>query len=603
MRLARLWLLLSLGLCSLASAQRVDLPQGYPTDGQSSTVDLAQGIGSGVSVTYTYTREDDTSVPLFSCVRECEGGKHAKHDECDLSCDKACPARTLSGDPGHLTSFGGRVTELGPNGDDAPPRPHSEQLDRAYERFQFPSTWRSRTILARLTNLLTRTPNFYIEPTYRSTHWNETPCSTSTRSVKCATYTVTVQYTLYDDEGGKRTEGPKGTLRYHVLIPIHSEVTNSAPEINCKCERKQEGPSDGHGFLWQPKGEQYAYYRDESGERPVTGTDVASLVTNVTVHDMNNATLTYMTSWMGEVFFPAGWEFECEEGGGQGVQLVDDLRFMAFPGLGQIELSLAPAWSLREDKKVRVMCTQIDKPEPRPDMKYRLVPPRNALLSRAAQITKVSNFRGPWDQMRLWIASDQASYDKVADTLVLAPGPGSYVTALHELSRAGAIDPFDARYLALMKLEHLLEPNGDRAAIEWVLVTKLTGDRERTLAEVKRLGPSIERMFGSPTAADQLGLIATMMATNGAAAEALWILKSAVPEVHRAQVAALAGGVTMALADVTDPSLAGEILDWVEAQRPVSATPGLMAVNPGLPEPVRLRALELAKALRPGRGG
>jgi hypothetical protein len=443
--------------------------------------------------------------------------------------------------PGHEAVFSGRVTEVGANGE-PPPRPHSEQLNRDYGRFQFPSTWQASSFLLRLTNLMKRTKN-YLEPSFQSDHWNETPCSTSTKSIKAATYIVTVQYTLFDLNGQVRTEGPKGTIRYRVLIPFREPVTIGQPEVNCRCEAAQTGPSDGHGFLPGTTGEHYAYFEDTEGKRPVTGSEVAALVTNVSVSDMNNATLTYMMPWSGSLYFPAGWEFECTEGGGQDVQLADDLYFAAEAGVGTIHLNLAPVTSAKQSKKIRVYCTEIDKPEPRPNMKYRLVPPRNALLQRAAQITKASSFRGPWDQMRLWIATDQAKFKAIEDKLLPSPGPATYVAEMHKLAQVGAIDPYDARYLALMELPHLLAPFYEARAVEWMLGVKLAADPEKTVAWFKGQRQAISSAFESadPKAtANLVGLIASVLAREGGDAgvvAALWILDVAVPEQHRSAVA------------------------------------------------------------------
>lgn len=597
--MVRAWILsLVLALPVAGLAQRTPLPEGFPTDGQTKSSEFLLGIGSGVETTSTYTREDDTRQPLFTCVRECEGKKHTEHSVCDLSCDKACPATEQHGRP-HVYSFPGDTTELAPEGNGAPARPHADQLNRDFTRFNFPSTWQARNALRRVELALIRTRD-YFDAVFRADHWNETPCSSSTKSVNCVTYTVTVQYTLFDTNGQTVTRGPSGTLRYRVRIPVWREVTEGEKETNCKCERKQEGTLE-HGYLYQPS-EAYAFIEEDDKKRPLTGSDINTLVNSVTVHDMNNATLSYTANWMGEVFIPAGWEFECTMGGGQGVQLVDDLRFMAFPGNGEIRLSLAPPWVLRDEKKLRVMCTEINKPEPTADMTYRLVPPRHAPLARAAQIARVSNFRGPWDQMRLWIASDQATYKEVEDKLFPPPLESQYVTALRQLAQAGAIDPMEARYQRLMEARLVFMPVPDLAAVRWLVMMRATSDPAKLCAEVRGLAKEIaavlEEEGGARLVGEVVGLLALEAGDEGVRT-ALWCVETAVPEAHRRAVVDAGSELALALERTKDADVATALLDWIEKHKPMAATAGLATINPELPTALRERALGLAKGIRP----
>ncbi|MCC6402409.1 MAG: hypothetical protein IT207_00185 [Fimbriimonadaceae bacterium] len=77
---------------------------------------IADGVG--MNATLTWKVAGDTEIEAGSCVRECGGGKHVKHADCDLSSCKACPVKTR-GSNRHSFRFAVQFTDLGE--DENPP--------------------------------------------------------------------------------------------------------------------------------------------------------------------------------------------------------------------------------------------------------------------------------------------------------------------------------------------------------------------------------------------------------------------------------------------------------------------------------------------------
>src|SRR5690349_4983439 len=101
--------------------------QAYPKDGQTGKGEVVLGIDCGIAWSWTFKAEDDTTVVFGSCIHECEGKKHDKHETCDTSCDKKCPRA----DKVHYGFVGSTMSELG-EGNDAPKTSHGKTLNKAY---------------------------------------------------------------------------------------------------------------------------------------------------------------------------------------------------------------------------------------------------------------------------------------------------------------------------------------------------------------------------------------------------------------------------------------------------------------------------------------
>jgi len=298
------------------------------------------------------------------------------------------------------------------------------------------------------------------------------PCSSRTAFIAAKAYIVTAEFDIYERGPNfeRKKDGPKFTLRFRVLIPDSKKHRFGDPVVACKCEVKQE-PKKEVGVIpgWDAEGEgEYAWVDDGNGRRTITGSDLEVMVTNISCDGMTEADVTCA----GQLFIPAGWELDSVDGKAQDVQLQEDL--LCAVELRGLLVSIRPE-ALRAHK-LRTLCLEIEKPEPAPGMKYRLAPPRNPGLARLARLTRGSRFGGPWDQVRLWIASDLASYDRMAKTLVPMVGERTYARELYRASLAQAINPGDPRVLKLMEPRFLFAKAGDPDATAWLARELLRAD-------------------------------------------------------------------------------------------------------------------------------
>jgi hypothetical protein len=555
----------------------------------------------GVHLDFSWKTEKAADVdwlPVFSCVNECKGKVHAKHQECDLSCDKRCGSEaSFPGRKGHIRYLESSLEDRAAGFDAPPAQSNLSTLDRAFTAARLPSSSRAEWYLgSALKTSLERLPQGrrVFEPSlFDYDHFNETPCSLRSLEMANVRYNVTVDYSLSETtkEGNAYKTGPAvmGQLFFVLHIPDATRVRVSEPTVSCQCEPVQTPPTRT-GFLPRGKGmDQYAFVLNNDMMRPVTAMDLTSTVSGIVANDMNTASLTLMPPAVGELFIPAGWELQSVGGEGQNLQLQEDLdlRF-GWNLFANTNGGLAP-------KTVRVMCLEITKPEPRPEMKYRLVPPGNPLIARLSALTKAARVRGPWDQMRLWIATDAAPYEKIAKTLVPAPGQGTYVREMYRAATVGAVSPYESRYAAIMDLKLLLAKNYDPAAVRWFLAAKLRTAPEETLAWFARAtssdwGQVLDR--GTPKEDEALvGLLVAGLAQGGGAKEAVQVL-GRLPEEHR-QAVTESAGLRDAFVPVlmgSDAGAASAVLDWLLLAKPSYAAVAAAQLNPGFPEALQAKA-------------
>jgi hypothetical protein len=558
----------------------------------------------------TWKKLDDTEIPAFTCIKKCNGKKHKKHSECDDSCDEPETAKQ------HSANLEGKYTELAAEGDQAPKQSHGKTLDEAFTKFGLPGTVSGQSILGKpdairvFTNegsgkkAIITVPEFNVQ--VNSNHWAK-PCSSSQRFVKAKQYEVDVKFELIDQEpNAAPVAGPSGNLRYKVIIPTTEFSRTTDPYVVCNCEVTQSEPPKDQGMIpgWTPNpggsNGEYAWVEENGMKRPIVGSDLAQLISNISVPSMNEAFITQSAMPKGNALIPAGWELECINDEGQDVQLQDDYPiYLAEPGL----LWAQEGFSLSEEqqKKLRVLCLEIHKPQPTTAMKFRLKPPRDIALMALAQMFKNSRIRGPWDQVRLWIATDKASFDEMAKVLMPMPGPATYVRGLWQCALAGAISTLDPKIRTLMENRFLLAENSTPEADRWMLSEKLKLDPKGIAKWFLGQKSAVASLFtqGDPKEdIDLINVLASELANNGGAeglAAALFLLKEATPEAHRAALVNMEGAedIALALMAVSDEKTANAILDWLEIVKPKTTTLGCLNVNPALSDAIKERALKL----------
>jgi hypothetical protein len=89
---------------------------------------------------------------------------------------------------------------------------------------------------------------------------------------------------------------------------------------------------------------------------------------------------------------------------------------------------------------MRVLCMNMNKKEPAAGIKYFPYVPKDPVIPMLAKRMDESNFRGPWDQARLWIYTDKASLDDLNKRLIQQLPISSYVMALADVDWVGGLD-------------------------------------------------------------------------------------------------------------------------------------------------------------------
>lgn len=95
---------------------------------------------------------------------------------------------------------------------------------------------------------------------------------------------------------------------------------------------------------------------------------------------------------------------------------------------------------MQETNAARVLCMNMNKKEPAKGVKYFPYRPSDPVLPRLAKFMNDSQFRGPWDQARLWIYTDKATIEQVNERLQNGVGEAAYLMALADVNWAGGLD-------------------------------------------------------------------------------------------------------------------------------------------------------------------
>lgn len=549
-------------------------------------------IGARVEWKWTIeSKAEGPKLPLFSCDTICQGKKHSKHETCDLSCDTPCALSEQRGN--HLVFLDPQTEDLGEK-DEKPKKPNIQSIGEAFTAFGMPTMANASVVLRSVSrSALTSTGSRYVATVEKSC-WNKTPCSSSTMFVNSIRLVVKFEYQLLAIENQKVVDqSPVRSLRMAVIsVPKEADrvFSPSEPTVSCKCEVKQEPPKETGFIPGYINQDEYAYCESEGTKRVATGEMISQMVPSIAVQNMNRAIFT-VAPGHGTCFIPAGWELECTSGGGQNVQLQEDLVIQVLPWPQKIEAFLAPI-------TLRTLCLQIDKPEPNPNMTYRFVPPSRPSLMRLARGVRASNFRGPWDQMRLWIATDYATYAKIRDVLLPTPSRRTYLYELYVAAQALTFSPFDKRAESMMETALLAEPQNDLAAASWLLRMNLARNAKATADALKSNAQKFHPLFSDPKFSEymaNLAEVASQADDEHSARAAVRLLTDCVPAEKRAEVASHDGAwqVGAMLMTTEDPKVATVVLDYLEAFKPPCTTMACMNVSPALPQQIKDRAAKL----------
>ncbi|MCB8933267.1 MAG: hypothetical protein M9921_09695 [Fimbriimonadaceae bacterium] len=358
---------------------------------------------------------------------------------------------------------------------------------------------------------------------------------------------LTVTVTLMSSKGG-RPATEAGRLFDHKKIRIAgATLVDPGPTVaprglDCACEKTQHAStgsdppktmfgSDFKILPTQTRTAGYASLQRESfakaGRYSIVG------------ESMNAVQVSFSGSDARGLFLPAGTRLVPDDSSAQELVVAENAELLRST-FGVTAISDA------EPQRVRVLCAQMKKEAPTAKTRYAVAYPKDPTFRRLAGIAAASRSRGPWDQARLWIYTDDASYDTILDRLDPPITKSSYVRVLHDVLGGSLPEAKANKLRGLLKPEFLAEPIPDDPSANWALRTALAADPKAVVAATR--GKVAEWLREPETGARYLATV-------------LWqMIDSESPEAHLAAAAMLLHEVPDSLRDAMGRS---PILDLV----------------------------------------
>lgn len=256
----------------------------------------------------------------------------------------------------------------------------------------------------------------------------------------------------------------------------------------------------------------------------------------VSLEDMNQGTVTATNPFPKEmfIFIPAGTTVDTDEDGVQDCMIIRDAMLdmpaadFRFPyPLGEVT------------KPIRVMCMEMSKGEPTKATKFRLSPTADPVIQRIGRQINQSRIVGPWDQAKVWIYTDGATYADIQQKLIPPPSRARYARGLFELYQAGA--DFSSPKLKTCVEPGLLCDFVSDDATRW-LAFKVLEDPARLESWSRRGAADMAKLLAADALAGSVKhfvRVVNILASSDVPAghRAAVAIMSAVPEASRAKLA------------------------------------------------------------------
>lgn len=566
-------------LASLVGAahcqSQLDTPPTFKTHRVESWGNSGAWAEYKINLTLTKAHPWDS----VSCTNACRGGVHATHEQCDLSCDKACTEL-------HKYDFGPRFQAL-PGG----------EMDHEDERFG--SSHVAQEISVASGNEIIKAIRAY-HKRYDLSHWNKAPCSTSTRWQPYQRFHVTVDYQYFRNDQGPEgrqilVKGPKGVWNWgDVDLPM-GELTDPKITVKCWCTYLMEtGEEDAGVYLEESPKVEFA-----------SAKKLDDLGVTVACSDMNSCTVTCSNGGTPPmtICVEPGTVLECVDGSCQDLVCCELVK-IHIPGLSSTtaHVRIAPEDRTAVSADGRANCINMHKPEPKKGVVYRFELPTNGSCSLLAKNTSNEMIQGPWDQMRFWIVTDRGSRDDMAKILFPKPSAGFYLKSLYEVNKITGLDLQTAEYKDCLDPGLVIGGTAPREATAWYVGLWAQNDPATLATWLSQNTKALsDECFGPNTGDVQAKHAADLfnaLCLSGDPAliqAAMKCLLEAVPAEKRALVAKF-HGLDYALAQLmeSDEKNAGLALDVAELYRDAGTAVELANVNGSLPDGIKARAKKLS---------
>lgn len=557
-----------------------------------------------IDVTYSLEFKEKRQYYYWNsfCNNKCNGKKHIRHEDCDLTCDTKCNEdHTLETEPGFI---------------EYPEKEKAKEFGNALVKVGSPlgAEWQQKSLMpdfsakiAEIVKKISESDKYKWKKKFP--HWNKLPCSFMEKIFDVEDWYVVANWQVFRldktaDGTVIRVAGPKGSIRiaYVWLINADSE-RNDNPDVVCRCKivmtekeakyieyidgwekikkekekkivdggtgstgggtttgggatpggagsGKSDPPKEDKPGGGNDKAPEPALPKDGKVGLPLTPEDLQTCNFEIICNSMTEAVCTGTNpySFPIEVEIPPGTLCVSEDSSCQTCQFATRCRVsmpanstVSFP----IKISHGPYVELNGfgTATARISCLEMLKDEPNSKVKFRLEPNYDNRLVRLAEKIDSESFRGPNDQVRIWIVTDHATYQDIGKHLLPAPGGGTYLRLVYEVNRITGISFKEPEFEECLDPALLTEGGSfDGFAARWCVNT-MAETKPDQLASVPANQPGkLLALFdkGNSEKNRFVEIISTMLRSNSniVVSSALSFLTKSVPESKFAEVAA-----------------------------------------------------------------
>jgi hypothetical protein len=394
---------------------------------------------------------------FLDCTNICQGKKHKSHETCDLSCDKKCALN-------HRLVMRGKYEPLYDEMKKA--RRDSGIAARNSGGTADPEDWTSAS-----TNALREAKRLAEQQVNEPiAHWNDKPCSGSTKSFgrKRWDFKITGTFTkhIVRMESGKKTERDEpgdshsATVAYVWLPDPNGRVVKEWVSCKCKAEPLKEVPK-----IVMPNEENCTIpdviWCKDDGSCYVGDCD-PSFRYECVGDDLNRADCQLVDG---------GGIDHCEVGPGM-MCVPDDPECQTMvctrgAVFGKQPFGHGPyAFS---PTAIRVACVEMNKHAPTSRVRFKFVPSNNPGVTNLARKSATARMIGPFDQARLWILTDHATFDQVNKRLIPGVTEGQYLNGLYDVASVGCVDLSSGEYKKCLDADLLIGATASSEAVSWLV--------------------------------------------------------------------------------------------------------------------------------------
>lgn len=437
-------------------------------------------------------------VGLDQCSNDCQGPppKHHGHAQCNRSCDAPCKKPHTLHVADTLEFFSvDRAGDLG----ETLTKVFETSKSRGIEFSGIPDQiggGATIDVFVARADLPENVSAMTIEATHAVTNPYQ-PCAVHLRQYRRQDYLVMALVEVaakFDGvlvADGSAFKSEENIIREEVVLgglSAFEPTPKESDSIVCRCEPAAEEP-ESHGWIpsfWKdqtplPVGQitgDYAfsqlgtYGRNEKVEIGVTGLD------------LNETQFEISQGWSG--WLPAGTRLVPDNNKVQEV-IVRDGTWIGPPMMWDSNLNGGTA----DLKTIKTLCAEMQKQEPNSNVRFRVAAPKDFTLSYLAEKASRARSRGPWDQARMWIYTDRATYAQIKAKLIPAPRLGQYRDALYDVAMAVHGRPDRKDLDKLLQPEMLADPGLNARALDWAVQVLMKRDRAKAISAIKAGSPNL----------------------------------------------------------------------------------------------------------------